>query len=144
MKILVSACLLGEKCRYDGQSKPCPRVMELSKKHELIPVCPECAGGLPTPRIPAEITGGKVLRKDGTDVTSEYRKGAEKCLEKAKNSGVTAAILKERSPACGKGLIHDGSFTGALTEGNGVFADLLIKNNIKVYGETEAFDFEND
>ena len=141
MKIVVSACLLGEPCRYDGKSKPCQAVLELRERHELIPVCPEVMGGLPTPRIPSECQAdGRVINRVGDDVTAEYRAGAETVLEIAKENGCRLAILKEKSPACGKGLIYDGSFSQALIEGNGVCADLLQKHGIAVLGESEVED----
>ena len=119
--ILVSACLLGCACRYDGQSKPHPLAQELAKRGLAVPVCPEQLGGLPTPR----------------DVTAEYRRGAEETLRLARLYGCTAAVLKERSPSCGCGRIYDGTFTGTLTDGDGVTAALLKENGIKVYGESE-------
>ena len=138
MKILVSACLLGEPCRYDGQSKPCPAVITLSKRHELIPVCPEVLGGLPTPRPASEIqTDGRIKNTAGIDVTSEYALGAKETLEIAKANNCTLAILKEKSPSCGHGQIYDGSFTKKLISGNGMTADLLETNGIRVIGEHE-------
>ncbi|MBQ9784476.1 MAG: DUF523 domain-containing protein [Clostridia bacterium] len=136
-KILVSACLLGECCRYDGASKPCDAVLALRKKHHLVPICPEVMGGLPTPRTPSEIQGDRVVMKNGTDVTKNYRNGAQKALAIARAHGCTVAILKERSPSCGKGLIYDGSFRGTLVPGNGICAELLLKNGIRVLGESE-------
>lgn len=138
MKILVSACLLGCSCRYDGQSKRDERVLALGKYHTLIPVCPEQLGGLCTPRLPAEIQGDKVIRKDGADVTNEYTKGAREALRLYRLLACDAAILKARSPSCGKGVIYDGTFSGALTEGNGVTAALFQENNIPVFTEDEA------
>ena len=141
MKFLVSACLLGEPCRYDGKSKPCEAVIRLQERHELIPVCPEVMGGLPTPRIPSECqSDGRVVNRDGEDVTSAYRRGAEAVLELARKSGCDAVILKERSPACGKGLIYDGSFSKALIPGNGVCAALLLEHGFSVMGESELED----
>jgi uncharacterized protein YbbK (DUF523 family) len=137
MKILVSACLLGVPCRYDAKSKPDERVIALSKKHELIPVCAEVLGGLETPRIPAEIVGDKVLRRDGVDVTREYHSGAQYVLDIAIQNSCKIAILKSKSPACGKGKIYDGTYTKTLKDGNGICADLLIKNNITVLTERE-------
>ena len=138
MKILVSACLLGEKCRYDGKSKPCKAVLELAERHELIPICPEVMGGLSTPRSPAEImTDGSVKNRLGRDVTQEYRTGAQTALQIAKREGCTVAILKEKSPSCGTGLIYDGSFTGTLCAGDGVCAALLKQNGLRVLGESE-------
>lgn len=136
-KILVSACLLGISCRYDGKSKPVDAVIALKDKYELIPVCAEVLGGLPTPRIGAEIVGNKVLRRDGYDVTYEYHKGASEALKIAIKNDCKIAILKSKSPSCGKGKIYDGTFKRVLTDGNGVLANLLIENGIKVLSETE-------
>ena len=135
--ILVSACLLGKACRYDGKSKPCERVIVLSGTYNLIPVCPEVMGGLPTPRTPSEICGERVLMKDGRDVTENYNSGAQKALEIARENACTVAILKEKSPSCGSGLIHNGLFDGGLLEGDGITTQLLKKNGIRVLGESE-------
>ncbi len=135
--ILVSACLLGVCCRYDGASKPNGDVIKLREKYVLIPICPEVDGGLPTPRTPSERVGDRVLMRDGTDVTINYRKGAEMALERARSFGCTAAVLKARSPSCGKGVIYDGSFSGNLTDRDGVAAELLRSNGIEVYTEEE-------
>ncbi len=135
--ILVSACLLGHACRYDGKSKPCERVIALKDTYNLIPVCPEVMGGLPTPRIPSEICGALVLMKDGHDVTENYNRGAQKALEIARENACTVAILKEKSPSCGSGLIHNGLFDGGLVEGDGITAQLLKKSGIHVLGESE-------
>lgn len=137
-RILVSACLLGVECRYKGDSCPCNEVIDLSKDHILIPVCPEQAGGLPTPRTPSERVGRKVMMRDGKDVTSEYQKGAETALYLAKTLNADFAVLKANSPSCGKGVIYDGTFTGGKCEGNGVTAELLINNGIPVYTEYET------
>lgn len=138
--LIISACLLGDRCRYDGKSVPLPdgTLRTLKEKYILIPVCAECLGGLPTPRIPAERINGRVIRRDGIDVTAEYIKGACAVLCAAKEKGAACALLKERSPSCGRGKIYDGTFTGTLKEGNGVTADLLLKNGITVYGESET------
>ena len=138
MKILVSACLLGVRCRYDGKSKPHPAVERLLEQHTLIPVCGEIFGGLPTPRVSAERQGARVVTADGRDVTAAYRRGAEEVLRLAERYGCTAAILKERSPSCGSGRIYDGTFTGTLTDGWGVTAELLRDHGICVIGESEA------
>ena len=137
--ILVSACLLGLGCRYDGQKKENQEVLGLLKRKDvvLIPVCPEQAGGLPTPRKPSERTGDRVLTCEGRDVTEEYRKGAETALRLAELYGCRKAILKEKSPSCGAGRIYDGTFTRTLKEGDGVTAELLKANGISVYGERE-------
>lgn len=136
MKILVSACLLGVECRYNGKGELKKDIEKLLKEHELIPVCPEQLGGLPTPRDPAEIQEDKIITKTGADVTKEYLKGAEEVLKLAKLYNCSAAILKERSPSCGCGKIYDGTFSKTLVTGNGATADLLIKNGIKVTGES--------
>ncbi len=134
-KLLVSACLLGTPCRYDGKAKKNEAVCALAERFELIPVCPEVLGGLPTPRTPSERRGERVVMRDGRDVTAEYRRGAERALELARREGAAAAVLKERSPSCGSGEIYDGSFTGALTAGDGVTAELLKAESIAVYSE---------
>ena len=138
--ILISACLLGVACRYDGCSKPLDKeiIDELRKKYHLIPVCPEILGGLTTPRIPAEVTSeGKVLRQDGIDVTENYRRGAAEVLRLARIFECDNAILKERSPACGSGKIYDGTFSRTLIYGDGITAELLKENGIRVIGESE-------
>ena len=139
MKILVSACLLGSKCRYDGGSKPDARVIALGAEHELVPVCPERLGGLEAPREPSEILGGRVFGRDGRDVTAEFELGARRALEAARRSGCGCAILKERSPSCGSSAVYDGSFTGRVVPGAGVTAALLMKNGVRVFSE-ENFD----
>ena len=141
MKVLVSACLLGVSCRYDGQSKSYPLIDELCRRHQVVPVCPEIMGGLPTPRTPAERQGERVVTKNGVDVTAQYRRGAEEVLRLAQKLGCTAAVLKERSPSCGSGAIYDGSFTGILTEGFGAAAEVLAAHGIRVMGESELADF---
>ena len=138
MKILISACLLGIPCRYDGASKPQPWAAALARRHELVPVCPEQLGGLPTPREPSERREGRVVMRTGTDVTEQYRRGAEAALALCRLLRCEAAILKERSPSCGHGTIYDGTFTGTLTKGDGVTAELLHRNGIRVYGESRA------
>lgn len=138
MKILVSACLLGIPCRYDGRSKPCKEVLALKERFELIPVCPEQAGGLHTPRVPAERRGSAVVTKNGCDVTKQYRSGAKKTLETAKKHGCKLAVLKEKSPSCGNGTIYDGTFSGTLISGSGVTAQLLKQNGIDVIGESKV------
>ncbi len=137
MRILVSACLLGVRCRYDGRSKPHLGVAALAERHELVPVCPEQLGGLPTPRAPSERQGERVIMQDGADVTAQYRRGAEEALRVCRTLGCRAAVLKERSPSCGKSRIYDGTFSGTLTDGWGVTAELLRRSGIPVYGESE-------
>ena len=135
--ILVSACLLGVACRYDGKRKPNEAVIALKEKYNLIPVCPEIMGGLPTPRLPSEIRGETVIMENGEDVTDKYSKGAEETLRLARLFGCGKAVLKEKSPSCGSGRIYDGTFSKTLTEGNGVTAGMLLANGIRVAGETE-------
>ena len=135
--ILVSACLLGVPCRYDGKSKAKAEVLALQRERVLIPVCPEVYGGLPTPRPPAERQGGAVRTRSGIDVTDQYRRGAEETLRLCRLLGCEAAVLKERSPSCGRGQIYDGTFSGTLTAGDGVTAELLTANGIPVYGESQ-------
>lgn len=136
MNILVSACLLGVACRYDGKSKPNPEVLKLVEKFNLIPICPEQLGGLPTPRIPSEISNTKVLTSEGKDVTLEYKKGATEALKIANIFNCKLAILKEKSPSCGCGKIYDGNFNKTLIVGNGITAQLFLENGINVIGET--------
>lgn len=137
MKLLISACLVGVCCRYDGAAKPHPLIEALAKKHTLIPVCPEQLGGLCTPRPPAERQGDAVRTQAGVNVTAQYRKGAEESLKIYDAMGCEAAVLKERSPSCGCGVIYDGTFSGILTAGNGVTVELLIENGVTVYGESD-------
>jgi len=136
VNILISACLLGVRCRYDGASKPHPLAAELAKRHTLIPVCPEQLGGLATPRPPAERQGERVTANTGADVTEQYRRGAEEALRLYQLFGCEAAVLKEKSPSCGCGAVYDGTFTGALTAGDGVTAELLKGCGAAVYGES--------
>lgn len=136
-KLLVSACLLGEPCRYDGKSKPCKNLASLSEKYDLIPVCPEVLGGLDTPRLPCEIVGNRVLRSDGEDCTEPYQKGAEKALLLALKFGCKKALLKEKSPSCGTHLRYDGTFSGNLIEKAGITSAMLMENGITVFSENE-------
>lgn len=138
--VLVSACLLGLRCRYNAEPVANERVLALAKTHTLIPVCPEQLGGLSTPRPPAERLGERVVSNDGTDVTSAFVRGAEETLLLARTLGCKTAILKARSPSCGHGRIYDGSFTGKLIPGSGVTAELLAKNGIRVFTEDELPD----
>jgi uncharacterized protein YbbK (DUF523 family) len=135
--LIVSGCLADLKCRYDGMAKPCEKVIRMFAEGKAIPVCPEQLGGLATPRISAEIRGNRVIRKDGVDVTDEFHRGAQEALKLAKLTGAGLAILKARSPSCGSGLIYDGSFTGTLRVGNGVFAELCNNYGLDVKTEEE-------
>lgn len=134
-KLLVSACLLGEPCRYDGVGKRNGAVCALGERYELVPVCPEVLGGLPTPRVPSERCGARVVAADGTDVTEAYRRGARAALELCQREGCCAAVLKQRSPSCGSGSIYDGSFSHRLTPRDGVTTELFKSRGIPVFSE---------
>ena len=147
MNILISACLLGTSCRYDGLSKPLPQEIlnTLTKRYHLIPVCPEVFGGLPTPRMPAEVQSDRrVIRKDNADITAEYQKGAAEALRLVKLFDCKIAILKARSPSCGKEKIYDGTFSGTLTNKHGITAELLMQNGIRIITEEELPHFLNE
>ena len=132
-KVLISACLLGVECRYDGQHCKREFLIEKQNDFEFIPVCPEELGGLPTPRPPAEIqSNGRVETQDGVDVSAQYSEGAEKAFEFVKNHDVKLAYLKSRSPMCGCGEIYDGSFSGKKKDGDGILARLLKSKGIKI------------
>lgn len=137
MNILVSACLLGIGCRYDGCEKENETVLRLREKYHMIPVCPEQLGGLPTPREPSERRGDRVISRNGMDMTESYSRGARAALKLAELFHCRIAVLKERSPSCGYGEIHDGTFSGALTKGDGMTAELLVRHGIRVIGESE-------
>ena len=130
--MIVSACLAGFPCRYDGKARPCEQVVELVRAGKAIPVCPEQLGGLPTPRTSCEIRDGRVVDAEGYDRTEAFRRGARAVLEIAQTYGATEALLQSRSPSCGSGRIYDGSFTKTLTAGDGVTARLLKENGIQV------------
>ena len=132
---MVSACLLGACCRYDGQSKANKAILALAEKHELIPVCPEQLGGLPTPRPPAEIREDRVVNSLGQDVTAQYEKGAAETLRLFALLKCELAVLKARSPSCGCGQIYDGSFSSVLIPGDGRAAALLKAHGISVLTE---------
>ena len=142
-RLLISACILGISCRYDGQSKMAITEQELcslKEKYQLVPFCPEIYGGLPTPRTPSERVGDEVYMKDGTRVTLRFEKGASEALKLCRGLGIKKALLKAKSPSCGKGEIYDGSFSGTLRLGNGVCTELLLENGIEVYTENEIFE----
>ena len=132
MKILVSACLLGKNCKYNGGNNLNQNVLDFIEGHEVIGVCPEQLGGLATPRLPAEIVDGVVTNKEGISVDAEFRKGAQEALAVALEKKVDLAILQSRSPSCGVKEIYDGSFSGKKIKGQGVFAKLLTMHGIKV------------
>ena len=129
---MVSACLAGVNCKYNGGNNRNEKVLAFMEGHEVVPVCPEVMGGLPTPRFPCEIVNGIVINTEGESKDKEYRTGAAICLEIAKEQGIDLAILQSRSPSCGVRQIYDGTFTGKLIEGSGVFARLLMENGFKV------------
>lgn len=139
-KLLISACLLGVSCRYDGGSNALSEdvLTALRARYDLLPVCPERDGGMPTPRIPSERRGDRVVNRAGEDVTVFFACGAEKALDAARAAGSTRALLKERSPSCGSGLIYDGSFTGTLVPGDGLTAEKLRAAGIEVFGESRT------
>lgn len=140
---IISACLLGVNCKYNGGNNYCKQVKQISENHNYISVCPEVAGGLSAPRITAEIRGNKVYQSDGKEVTEYFINGAEidfkKAIRSAREAGeeIELAILKARSPSCGAGKIYDGTFSGSIINGDGVFAKLLKQNGIKVITEEE-------
>lgn len=135
--LLISACLLGVECKYSGGSNALPEetIEKLRTRYRLIPVCPETAGGLPTPRDPSERLGERVVSCHGADVTAQFKKGAEAALTLARRYGCTTALMKEHSPSCGSGLIYDGSFLGKLVNGDGCAAELLKAAGVSVVGE---------
>lgn len=131
MKIAVSACLLGENCKYNGGNNYNEKVIEFVKGHEVIGICPELLGGLPVPRKPAEIVDGIVRTKDGASVNEEFRHGAEAAMNIIEENDIELVILQSRSPSCGAKKIYDGTFSGNLIVGQGVFAQMLAKRNYK-------------
>ena len=139
--LLVSACLMGENCKYNGGNNYSPAAEALKERFDVLPVCPEQLGGLPTPRVPAERVGDRVLTRDGRDVTGEYQAGAEKALAEARAAGVRYAVLQERSPSCGSGFVYDGTFSGKLIPGQGVTAELLREKGIAVYSGSRIAEF---
>ena len=144
MKILVSACLVGENCKYNGKNNYNEKLCEFLKNHQVVTVCPEVLGGLPTPRIPSEIVNGEVINKEGITVDKEFRLGAEKAFQIAMDEKVDLAILQSRSPSCGVKEIYDGTFSKTKIPGSGVFARMLIEAGVKVLDleEFENVDFE--
>ena len=139
MKIMVSACLIGENCKYNGGNNRNERVLKYLEGNEAVAVCPEVLGGLPTPRLPAEVCEGVVITRDGKCVDREYRRGAEACLRIAEREKPDRIILQSRSPSCGVNQRYDGTFSGTLTEGPGVTAALLIGHGFSV---TDAEDLD--
>jgi uncharacterized protein YbbK (DUF523 family) len=144
MKIMVSACLLGENCKYNGGNNYSETVAKYIEGHEVIPACPEVAGGLPVPRYPCEIVNGVVTNNRGESKDAEFRSGAQRCLEKALKEKVDLVILQSRSPSCGVHQIYDGTFSGTLKPGKGVFAELLAANGIRMMDVSELTEQAQD
>lgn len=144
MKVLISSCLLGKNVKYSGGNNLSKNLLELLKNYnvELIEVCPEVLGGLPVPREPAEIVAEEIINKKGISVSKEFKKGAEATLKIAILNNVDFAILKERSPSCGKNFIYDGSFSGTLIKGQGISAKKLLENGIEIFSEEEVEKIE--
>ena len=132
MRIMVSACLIGENCKYNGGNNRDEELLNLLSGHEVIAVCPEVLGGLPTPRQPSELRNGRVISRNGQDVDAAFRLGAEKCLEIARKEEPDLIILQSRSPSCGVKQRYDGTFTGTLTDRPGVTAELLMDHGFRV------------
>ena len=143
-KLLVSACLLGENCKYNGGNNYTPLIEALGERFELLPVCPETLGGLSSPREPAERVGDRVLSRSGEDWTVPFRLGAERTLALVRVKGITRAVLKERSPSCGCGAVYDGTFTGTVVSGDGLTAELLKKNGVQIRGESRLGELLED
>ena len=143
--MLISACFLGVDCKYSGGNNALGDkiIAGLKEKYQLVPVCPESYGGLPSPRLPSERVGERVLAKNGADVTEQYKKGAEAALRLAQLFGCKIALMKERSPSCGHDRIYDGSFTGTVIPGDGVAAELLKQNGVTVCGESDVMRLIN-
>ena len=149
MKIMVSACLLGEKCKYNGGNNRNPGLLHLLSGHKVIPVCPEVLGGLPTPRVPAEIVNGTVINpaeivngtvinREGVSVDDAFRRGAKKALEMARQEKPDLIILQSRSPSCGVKEIYDGTFSGKLVPGHGIFAEMALQAGFRVIDAEDA------
>ena len=143
MKIIVSACLLGDNVRYDGKNNQNNKLINFLKDYEVIKICPECSGGLSIPRLPSEIQGAKVKNKEGVDVTKEFFLGASKTLEIEKENHIKVAILKKNSPSCGSGYVYDGTFTHNLVDGDGITTKLLKENGIDVLNEDNYLEYFN-
>ena len=142
-KIIVSACLLGDRVRYDGHGNYTPLVKELQQKYEIIVICPEVNGGLSIPRVPSEIQGNKVINQKGKDVTKYFDKGVNYVLSVVKYFNIKKAVLKEISPSCGVHNIYDGSFKGKVIEGQGWLTRKLLELGVEVYNENEIEELLN-
>ena len=144
IKVLISACLLGDNVKYSGGNNLTPELVTLLEKYrvKIVKICPECFAGLPIPRVPSEIRGDKVYGKDGRDITKEFLVGAEKTYQVAKNKEIDFAILKERSPSCGNSYIYDGSFSGKVIQGQGLTVRKLNEENIVIFSEENLEEIE--
>ena len=141
-KILISACLVGDKCKYDGKSNYNPLIKELLEYYELVPFCPEVEGGLSIPRDPCEISKDqKVVSSKGRDVTRQFEDGAEKAYNICMYLGIRYAILKDNSPSCGSTSIYDGSFKSRLIKGEGITTKYLKEKGIRIIPDTEIEKF---
>ncbi|MCQ2814814.1 MAG: DUF523 domain-containing protein [Bacilli bacterium] len=140
-KILISACLIGDKTRYDGKSNYSPLIKDLLEKYELVPFCPEVEGGLKVPRQPSERINDSVIMNDGRNVTKQFNDGAEKALNICLYLGIKIAILKDGSPSCGSTEIHDGTFSDKKIPGSGITTELLKSKGIKVLNENQIEEF---
>lgn len=138
MKIMVSACLLGDNCKYNGGNNRSPELLHLLSGHEVVPVCPEVLGGLPTPRAPAEIVNGVVINREGVSVDDAFRLGAKKAIEMARQEKPDLIILQSRSPSCGVKEIYDGTFSGKLVPGHGIFAEMALQAGFRVIDAEDA------
>lgn len=141
--IAASRCLIGENCTYAGKNNLCKEIKELYHQGLVLPLCPEVLGSLPIPRTPCEIIGEKVIDQKGIDRTSEYTTGAKIALEKCLEKNIKIAVLKAKSPSCGKDFIYDGTFSHKLVEGNGIFVQMLKEHGIQVYSENEIEEVLN-
>ena len=144
IKVLISACLLGDNVKYSGGNNLTPELVTLLEKYnvDIVKVCPECFAGLPIPRVPSEIKEDKVFSKDGRDITEEFLVGAKKTYKVAKENEINFAILKERSPSCGSSYIYDGSFLGKVIQGQGLTTRKLNEKNIIVFSEENLEEIE--
>ena len=135
MKIVVSACLLGQNCKYNGGNNLCPAVVEYVRDKEVIPVCPEMEAGFGCPRVPMEIVDGVLMNRDGVNLDGAMRRTVADMLQRLSGEKIDCAVLKARSPTCGVGKIYDGTFSGTLTDGSGIFAQALADAGIRVFDE---------
>ena len=141
MKYVVSACLLGDNCKYNGGNNYNEKVCKFLNDKKYIKVCPECLGGLSIPRLSSEIIGDKVINSSNIDVTLNYKKGAEETLKICQNENINCAIMKSRSPSCGCGKIYDGTFSKKLVDGDGITVRLLKEHGIKVLSEEDINEY---